>query len=110
MPDLRLFMAQRLSALIMAPLTLAHLAVMIYAIRGGLSAEEILSRTRGSAGWALFYSLFVAAVSVHAALGLRVIAHEWLGLRGRALPAVGWAVFALLALPGAFAVWAVTAP
>ena len=34
-------MAQRLSALIMAPLVLTHLGLMIYAVRGGLSAAEI---------------------------------------------------------------------
>ena len=65
MLDLRLYMLQRLSALIMAPLTLGHLAVMIYAIRGGLSAGEILGRTQGSIGWALFYGVFVLAVSIH---------------------------------------------
>ena len=36
MLDLRLYMAQRLSAMVMAPLVLGHLAVMVYAIQGGL--------------------------------------------------------------------------
>lgn len=83
MLDLKLYMAQRLSAMIMAPLVLGHIAVMIYAIQGGLSAAEILGRTQGSVFWFAFYGLFVVAVSVHAAIGLRVIAHEWAGLRGR---------------------------
>jgi hypothetical protein len=47
MLDFRLYMAQRLSALIMAPLVIGHLAVMIYAVQGGLSAGEILGRTQG---------------------------------------------------------------
>ncbi|MGB2411815.1 MAG: succinate dehydrogenase, partial [Candidatus Puniceispirillaceae bacterium] len=51
MLDFRLYMAQRLSALIMAPLVIGHLAVMIYAVRGGLSAGEILGRTHGSLFW-----------------------------------------------------------
>ncbi|MBC7181385.1 MAG: succinate dehydrogenase, partial [Roseovarius sp.] len=85
MLDLRLYMAQRLSALVMAPLVLGHIAVMIYAIQGGLSTAEILGRTQGSLLWFLFYGTFVIAVSIHAAIGLRVIAHEWLRLRGVAL-------------------------
>jgi len=60
-----------------------HLATMIYAIRGGLSAAEILSRTRGSVAWLAFYSLFVLAVTVHAPIGLRPVLGEWLGWRGR---------------------------
>ena len=71
MLTLRLYFAQRLTALIMAPLTLGHLAVMIYAVQGGLSVAEILARTQGSVAWFLFYGGFVVAVAVHAAIGLR---------------------------------------
>lgn len=103
-----LYMAQRLTALLMAPLVLGHLAVMIYAIQGGLSAEEILGRTQGSVAWFLFYGLFVVAVSIHGAIGLRTITMEWGGVRGVALEAVMWiAGLGLFAL-GARAVWAVT--
>ncbi len=35
---------------------LVHLATIIYAVRGGLTAAEILERTRGSVGWAVFYA------------------------------------------------------
>ena len=58
-----LYLLQRITALAMAPLVLGHLAVMIYAIQGGLSAAEILGRTQGSLAWFLFYGLFVLAVS-----------------------------------------------
>ena len=68
MLDLKLYMAQRISAMIMGPLVLGHLAVMIYAIQGGLSSAEILSRTQGSIFWFVFYGTFVIAVSVHAAI------------------------------------------
>lgn len=85
--EMRLYMAQRLSAVVMAPLVIGHLGVMIYAVQGGLTADEILSRTQGSMGWALFYGLFVVAASVHAAIGLRTIASEWLGVRGLSLTA-----------------------
>ena len=73
MLDIRLYMAQRLSALIMVPLVIGHIAVMIYAVQGGLTVNEILGRTQGSFAWFLFYGSFVVAVSVHGAIGLRVI-------------------------------------
>jgi fumarate reductase subunit C len=108
MLDLRLYMAQRVTALMMAPLVLGHIAVMIYAVQGGLSAEEILSRTRGSVGWFLFYGTFVVAVSIHGAIGVRVVLHEWGGIVGRPLSAGMWGIGAVLFAMGARAVWAVT--
>lgn len=108
MQDLRLYMAQRLSALLMAPFVIGHLAVMIYAIQGGLSAAEILGRTQGSLLWFLFYGTFVIAVSIHGAIGLRIVAHEWTGLKGAALEVFMWAVGLGLFTLGAQAVWAVT--
>ena len=77
-----LWVAQRASAALLALCVVVHLATMIYAIRGGLSAAEILSRTRGSAAWLAFYSLFVLAVTVHAPIGLRGVLQEWFGWRG----------------------------
>jgi fumarate reductase subunit C len=77
-----LWLAQRASAAVLALCVTVHLATMVYAIRGGLSAAEILSRTRGSVGWLAFYSLFVAAVTVHAPIGLRPVLGEWLRWRG----------------------------
>jgi fumarate reductase subunit C len=108
MLTLRLYMLQRITALLMAPLVLGHIAVMIYAIQDGLSASEILSRTQGSLGWFLFYGLFVLAVSVHAAIGLRTIAHEWAGVQGRFLEALMWGIGLALFALGAYAVWGVT--
>lgn len=104
-----LYMMQRLSAMILAPLVLGHLAVMIYAVQGGLTAAEILGRTQGSTIWAAFYGLFVLAVSVHAAIGLRVIFSEVLGLGGAVLNLLSLLVFALLFSMGARAVYAVIA-
>ena len=108
MLDLRLYLLQRIAALLMAPLVLGHLALMIYAIQGGLSAAEILGRTQGSFAWFLFYGTFVVAVSIHGAIGLRTIAHEWGGLKGRALDVFMWSTGIGLFLLGARAVWAVT--
>ena len=108
MLTLRLYFAQRLTALIMAPLTLGHLAVMIYAVQDGLSVAEILARTQGSVAWFLFYGSFVLAVAVHAAIGLRVVISEWLGVRGIALSVFSWAVLVMLLVLGGRAVWTVT--
>lgn len=108
MLDIRLYMAQRITALLMAPLVLGHIAVMIYAVRGGLSAGEILGRTQGSVLWFLFYGTFVVAVSIHGAIGVRTVLHEWGGMKGTLLSVstivLGLGLFAL----GAHAVWAVT--
>ena len=106
---IRLFMLQRLTALVMVPLVVGHLAVMVYAIRGGLSAGEILSRTQGSLPWALFYGTFVVAVSIHAAIGVRVIVAEVLHIRGLLLDALSWALCAFLLFAGLRAVLSVTA-
>lgn len=108
MLTVRLYMLQRITALLMAPLVFGHLAVMIYAIQGGLSAAEILSRTQGSVAWFLFYGLFVVAAAIHAAIGVRVIAHEWAAVHGRRLDAIMWGVGVGLVWLGARAVWAVT--
>jgi uncharacterized membrane-anchored protein len=53
--NVRLYVWQRLTAAIMAPLVLAHIVVIFYATRKGLSAADILARTRGSFAWASFY-------------------------------------------------------
>ncbi|MEO8280422.1 MAG: succinate dehydrogenase [Ideonella sp.] len=107
MSSVRLSLLQRLTAMVMAPLVLGHLAVMIYAIQGGLTAAEIMSRTRGSVGWGLFYGLFVVAVSIHAAIGFRAIAEEWFKLKGIALQIVTLAIGLGLLVFGGRAVFAV---
>lgn len=103
---MRLYLAQRISAAIMAPLVLLHLGLMIYAIQGGLDAAEILSRTRGSFFWGGIYALFVLAVAVHASIGLRTILREWLRLGGKTLSLLCWAIFLLLLVTGLRAVFA----
>ena len=107
MLELRLYIAQRFSAAIIAPLVLVHIGMMIYAIQGGLDAAEILARTRGSVWWGLNYGLFVVAVAVHAAIGLRNVLREWFALRGAVLAGVSWLAFALLLILGLRAVAAV---
>lgn len=105
----RLFLLQRLTALLLAPLVLVHLGLVIVAIRGGLSAAEILGRTQGSAGWALFYGAFVAAAAVHAPIGLRNVLREWTPLPRRGVDGLAAAFGLLLLVLGLRAVWAVVA-
>jgi fumarate reductase subunit C len=80
--ETHLWIAQRLSAVVLALCVLVHLATIIYAVQGGLTATEILGRTRGNAAWAAFYTLFVLAAAVHAPIGLRTVCGEWLRWRG----------------------------
>jgi fumarate reductase subunit C len=77
-----LWLVQRASAAVLAICVVVHLFTIVYAVQGGLSAAEILARTRGSTAWLAFYSLFVLAVTVHAPIGLRAVLGEWLGWRG----------------------------
>ena len=99
--------AQRASAAILALCIVVHIATIVYAVRNGLSAAEILGRTRGNAGWLAFYATFVAAVAIHAPIGLRSILAEVLGWRGRGADACALVVAFALALWGWRAVWAV---
>jgi fumarate reductase subunit C len=80
--EVRLWAAQRATAAVLALCVLVHLATIIYAVQGGLTAGEILSRTRGNVAWAAFYGIFVLASAIHGAIGLRTIAAEWLRWRG----------------------------
>ena len=109
MLDARLFLLQRATAMLMAPLVLIHLVVIIIAVRGGLDAAEILSRTRGSWVWGAFYGLFVIAAAIHAAIGLRRIGFETFGGSRRTFDVATIAIAILLALLGLRAVFAVVA-
>ncbi|MEY4495687.1 MAG: hypothetical protein RL744_751 [Pseudomonadota bacterium] len=53
-----------------------HLIIIFYAIRGGLTAEEILGRTQGNIAFAIFYEIFILACFVHAPIGLANILEE----------------------------------
>jgi len=103
-----LFIAQRVSAAVLAPLVLIHLVTIVLAVRNGLTAQEILARTEGSLFWMLFYGLLVIAAAVHAPIGMRTILREMTAWRGRSLD-VAALLFGLLLLALGFrAVGAVT--
>jgi fumarate reductase subunit C len=81
----RLFALQRLTAMVMAPFVLVHIALIVYAVRSGLTAQALLARTQGSVGWIAFYGLFVVAVAIHVPIGVRNVLVEWVKLpRGAA--------------------------
>ena len=107
--ETRLWIAQRASAAVLALYVVVHLIVIVYAMQGGLSAAEILARTRGSIGWLAFYSVFVLAAAVHAPIGLRAVLMEWTRARGWPLAIVLHAFALALAVVGLRAVWAVFA-
>lgn len=105
--NVQLYIWQRLTAAVIAPLALVHLIVIFYATHKGLSAADILARTHGSLAWALFYGVFVAAIAVHASIGIRTVLSEWspLGARQRDLAVIFFGL--LLATLGLRAVAAV---
>jgi fumarate reductase subunit C len=81
--NVRLYVWQRATAALLAPLVLVHIAVIFYASRQGLTAADILARTHGSVVWASYYGLFVAAASIHASIGVRNVLTEWSPLDDR---------------------------
>lgn len=90
-----LWLAQRISAGVLAFCVVVHLITMIWAVRGGLSAAEILARTQGNEVWLAFYVVFTAAVAIHAPIGLRTIVGETFRWRGLGLDLAA-AAFALV--------------
>ena len=103
-----LWLAQRASAAVLALCVVVHLATMIVAVRGGLTASEILGRTRGSVAWMLFYGVFVAAVAIHAPIGMRTVVAEMRGGHARSIDMAMLAFAIVLVVLGWRAVAAVT--
>ncbi|WP_245479558.1 succinate dehydrogenase [Hansschlegelia zhihuaiae] len=104
-----LYLAQRATAAILGVAVIIHLATIMYAVRGGLTAGEILDRTSGHAGVFAFYAVFVVAAAIHAPIGLRSVLREWTVWRGRSLDvaALGFAgLILVLGLRAAYAVYA----
>jgi fumarate reductase subunit C len=92
-----LFLAQRVTAFVLALAVAIHLGTILYAVRGGLTAADILARTHGNVTFALFYGAFVVAVAIHAPIGLRNVLREWARWRGGSLD-IAVALFSVLLL------------
>lgn len=99
----RLWYAQRISAMVLGLCVAIHLFIMFYAIRGGLTAGEILGRTQGNWFFAIFYEVFVLACLVHAPIGLANILRENF-LRSPAVSVSPWILAALILVLGSTAV------
>ena len=79
--EAKLWYWQRASAMVLAVCVVVHLVVIVYASRNGLTAAQILGRTRGNVPFGAFYALFVVACAVHVPIGLKSVAAEWLRWR-----------------------------
>lgn len=101
---------QRISAMVLTLCVVVHLGVIVFAVRGGLSAAEILARTRGQWGWGAFYSLFVVAAVVHVPIGLATIGREWCGLGERTAWLLARGLGVALLVLGLRSVYAVVMP
>jgi len=104
-----LWLAQRASAAVLAFCVVVHLVTLTVAVRGGLTAAEILARTRDSIGWTVFYVVFVVGVAIHAPIGMRTVLAESSGGHRRGLDVATTAFALLLLAAGLRAVYAVTA-
>lgn len=98
------FVLQRASAAVLAVCVVVHLATIVFAVRHGLTSQAIVARMHANAVWPTFYAVFVIAAAIHAPLGLRAIADEWLHLRGRVVDLLLAAFAAVLLGLGLFAV------
>ena len=105
--NIRLYIWQRGTAALLAPMVLVHLAVIFYATRQGLSAAEILGRTRGSLAWGSYYGAFVVAAAIHAAIGIGNILSEWTPMGDKTARGLSLLFGLLLFVVGMRAVFAV---
>ena len=106
--ELKLYMAQRFSAVLLAGFVTVHLAMIIYAGKAGLDAAAIVSHTKGSPMWSGFYGSFVLTAGVHGAIGLRNIILETTGFRQNAVNGIAIATGLAICILGLQAVRAVT--
>lgn len=99
----KLWYAQRISAMVLGLCVAIHLLIIFYAIRGGLTAQEILGRTQGNVLFAIFYEVFVIACFVHAPIGVANILQESFPRSGIAKP-IAWILAACILVLGTTAV------
>lgn len=99
----KLWYAQRISAMVLGICVAIHLLIIFYAIRGGLSAQEILGRTQGNVLFAIFYEIFVLACFVHAPIGVANILQETFPKSELAKP-LAWMLALLILVLGTAAV------
>ena len=87
-------------------ISLSRIRRVYFCLEDKKSGGFINGRTRGSVAWGLFYAVFVAAVAVHAPIGVRNIFAEF-GWRGRGVDVLMLVLALTLVMWGLRAVWAV---
>lgn len=95
-----MWVAQRASAAVLAVAVSVHLATVIYAVRGDLSAADIISRVQGNVAWLSFYVVFVLAAAIHAPIGIRTILLESTPLPRRVADLLSAAVLLIILTMG----------
>lgn len=108
MLEARLYVLQRLTAAMMAPMVIAHLVTILYATRAELTASSIIERVQSSPWLIVFYTAFVVMVAIHAPLGLRKILVEWVRILPRSANIISLALFVIFLMMGLRGVWALT--
>ena len=103
--ETHLWLAQRVSAMVLALCIIVHLVTIVGAVRGGLSAVEIIDRVAGSGVWFAFYAVFVAAIVVHAPIGLRAILSEMTKLSRSRVDLLCFIAATFIAVLGFRVVW-----
>jgi fumarate reductase subunit C len=102
-----LWLVQRTSAAVLAVAVVVHLAGIIMAVQGGLSAAEIAARVGGNWAWAAFYGVFVVAAALHAPIGIRTVLSEMTTLPAPPVNLIAGLFAVLLLVMGFSAVGAV---
>ncbi len=100
----RLWLAQRISALVLAVAVTVHLIGIVTAVQGGLTAAEIIERVGGNGVLALFYGVFVIACTVHAPIGLRTVLAEMTTFKPASVNGIAFTFAAVILLLGLQAV------
>ena len=99
----KLWYIQRISAMVLGLCVAIHLVGIFYAIRGGLTAQEILDRTQNNLLFAIFYEVFVLACVAHAPIGMANILQENFP-KMRIAKLVSWILACLILVLGTTAV------
>ena len=91
--EFKLWLAHRLTGMLLGVFVVIHLVGMIIAIQGGLSSAEILSRTQNNYILGIYYCLFTIAAAMHSSIGLRTVTREVFGWKGRITSSVLFCLF-----------------
>lgn len=101
----KIWLLQRLSAVILAICSITHLIIIINAVKGGLTAAEIIDRVGASTEWFIFYSTFIIAASIHAPIGIRTVLRESTNASNIKITVIIYSFGLLLVGLGMWSIW-----